>query len=77
MLVLGATGGQGGAVVDALLARAAEVRALMRDPRAGSARRLADRRVEVVAGLRSGPRRSAEVGDLPTHWVASSAESRF
>lgn len=50
MLVLGATGGQGGAVVDALLARAAGVRALVRDPRTGSAQRLADRGVEVVAG---------------------------
>jgi uncharacterized protein YbjT (DUF2867 family) len=50
MLVLGATGGQGGAVIDALLAHAAPVRALVRDPRTGSARRLTDRGVEVVAG---------------------------
>lgn len=50
MLVLGATGGRGGAVVDALLARAAAVRALVRDLRVGSAQRLADRGVEVVAG---------------------------
>jgi uncharacterized protein YbjT (DUF2867 family) len=50
MLVLGATGGQGGAVLDALLARGVQVRALVRDIAAGSARRLADRGVEVVAG---------------------------
>lgn len=50
MLVLGATGGQGGAVLAALLARGARVRALVRDPVAGAARRLADRGVEVVAG---------------------------
>jgi uncharacterized protein YbjT (DUF2867 family) len=46
MLVLGATGGQGGAVLDALLTRGAQVR----DIAAGSARRLADRGVVVVAG---------------------------
>jgi uncharacterized protein YbjT (DUF2867 family) len=50
VLVLGATGGQGGAVLDALLARDAQVRALVRDTVAGSAGRLADRGVEVVAG---------------------------
>ncbi|MBV9312697.1 MAG: NmrA/HSCARG family protein [Pseudonocardia sp.] len=50
ILVLGATGGQGGAVVDALLARAAKVRALVRDPRTGSAQRLANHGLEVVAG---------------------------
>jgi uncharacterized protein YbjT (DUF2867 family) len=50
VLVLGATGGQGGAVLDALLARDAQVRALVRDTAAGSAGRLADRGVEVVAG---------------------------
>jgi len=50
VLVLGATGGQGGAVSAALLARGARIRALVRDPADGSARRLADRGVEVVAG---------------------------
>ena len=50
ILVLAATGGQGGAVTDALLARGAPVRALVRDPRQDSARRLAERGVEVVAG---------------------------
>jgi uncharacterized protein YbjT (DUF2867 family) len=50
MLVLGATGGQGGAVLDALLARGVQVRGLVRDTAAGSARGLADRGVEVVAG---------------------------
>jgi uncharacterized protein YbjT (DUF2867 family) len=50
MLVLGATGGQGGAVLDALLTRGVQVRALVRDTAAGSARRLADRGVEVATG---------------------------
>jgi uncharacterized protein YbjT (DUF2867 family) len=50
VLVLGATGGQGGAVVDALLARGRKVRALLRDPASRSARRLAEQDVEVVAG---------------------------
>lgn len=50
MLVLGGTGGQGGAVVDALLARGATARALVRDPAKDSARRLQARGVEVVSG---------------------------
>ncbi len=50
VLVLGATGGQGGAVVDALLARGAAARAAVRDPGSSSARALADRGVDVVAG---------------------------
>jgi uncharacterized protein YbjT (DUF2867 family) len=49
-LVLGATGGQGGAVVGALLARGKRVRALVRDPAATSAKRLTHQGVEVVAG---------------------------
>ncbi len=48
--MLGATGGQGGAVVDALLAREVPVRGLVRDPASSSARRLAARGVEVVPG---------------------------
>ena len=50
VLVLGATGGQGGAVVDALLAHEAAVRAFVRDPASASARRLQARGVEVVPG---------------------------
>ncbi|NEA46006.1 NmrA/HSCARG family protein [Streptomyces sp. SID10815] len=50
ILVLAATGGQGGAVTDALLERGAPVRALVRDPDDGRARELAGRGVEVVAG---------------------------
>ncbi|SCL21226.1 Uncharacterized conserved protein YbjT, contains NAD(P)-binding and DUF2867 domains [Micromonospora pallida] len=50
ILVLGATGGQGSAVTEGLLGRGARVRALVRDPERPSARRLADRGVEVVAG---------------------------
>ncbi|MEV6836953.1 NmrA/HSCARG family protein [Streptomyces sp. NPDC051133] len=50
ILVLAATGGQGGAVTDALLARRARVRALVRDPGRPAARELAERGVEVVAG---------------------------
>jgi uncharacterized protein YbjT (DUF2867 family) len=41
ILVLGATGGQGGAVTDALLERGAPVRALVRDPASSRAHRLA------------------------------------
>ncbi|GGZ06429.1 NmrA/HSCARG family protein [Streptomyces olivaceoviridis] len=50
VLVLAATGGQGGAVTDALLGRRARVRALVRDPGRRSARELSARGVEVVAG---------------------------
>jgi len=48
--VLGATEGQGGAVVDALLARGRRVRALLQAPASRSARRLAEQDVDVVAG---------------------------
>ncbi|MFD7872836.1 NmrA/HSCARG family protein [Streptomyces sp. NPDC059766] len=56
ILVLAATGGQGGAVTDALLARGARIRALVRDPGRDAARRLAGRGAEVVAGSLSDPR---------------------
>jgi uncharacterized protein YbjT (DUF2867 family) len=49
-LVLGATGGQGGAVADALLARGARVRALVRRPDEPSVRRLTQRGVQAVVG---------------------------
>jgi uncharacterized protein YbjT (DUF2867 family) len=55
MLVLAATGGQGGAVSDALLTRGAAVRALVRDPQRGPAQRLAKRGVDVVAGSLDDP----------------------
>ncbi|MEV6926148.1 NmrA/HSCARG family protein [Dactylosporangium sp. NPDC051485] len=48
--VVGATGKQGGSVVDALLERGARVRALVRDPGAPAAQHLADRGVELTAG---------------------------
>ncbi|MGW5306293.1 NmrA/HSCARG family protein [Streptomyces griseoluteus] len=47
--VLGATGQQGGAVVDALLDHTARVRALVRNPRSDRAQALAARGVELVA----------------------------
>ena len=47
--VFGATGQQGGAVVDALLNRGAAVRALVRNPRSDRARTLAARGVELVS----------------------------
>ena len=51
VLVTGATGNQGGAVVDALLDTGAwTVRALTRDPAGRAARALAERGVEVAAG---------------------------
>jgi uncharacterized protein YbjT (DUF2867 family) len=50
ILVLGATGGQGGAVVDALIARGARVRAMVRRPGERSAVALIARGGEVVAG---------------------------
>lgn len=55
VLVVGATGTQGGAVVDALLADGRTVRGLTRDATSEAARRLADRGVEVVAGDLSDP----------------------
>lgn len=48
--VVGATGQQGGAVTDALLARGARVRALVRDPGAARAVSLAERGVELAPG---------------------------
>jgi uncharacterized protein YbjT (DUF2867 family) len=47
---LGATGGQGGAVVDALLPRGVRVRALVRRPDDSSVARLTERGVEAVVG---------------------------
>lgn len=53
--VLGATGGQGGAVVDALLDAGRSVRAVVRSPESSRAQALADRGVELaVADLMSG-----------------------
>ncbi|MFF3906335.1 NmrA/HSCARG family protein [Streptomyces sp. NPDC001848] len=50
ILVLAATGGQGRAVTEALLARGAGVRALVRDPARSAARELADQGAEIVVG---------------------------
>jgi len=50
VLVTGATGRQGGAAVDALLASGHQLRALVRDPATEAARALAARGVELVAG---------------------------
>ncbi|MFJ9682703.1 NmrA/HSCARG family protein [Streptomyces sp. NPDC101194] len=55
VLVLAATGGQGRAVTDALLARGTRIRALVRDPSRSAARQLAEKGVEVVAGSLSDP----------------------
>ena len=55
ILVLGATGGQGGAVADALLARDTRVRAMVRRPDQPAVRRLAERGVEVVVGSLDDP----------------------
>jgi uncharacterized protein YbjT (DUF2867 family) len=48
--VIGATGKQGGAVVDALLDQGLEVRALVRDPGTAAAQALEDRGVALVKG---------------------------
>ncbi|MET4783483.1 NmrA/HSCARG family protein [Glaciihabitans sp. UYNi722] len=48
--VIGATGQQGGAVVDALLDRGANVRAIVRDPESDRSRALAARGVSLVHG---------------------------
>lgn len=50
ILVLGATGGQGGAVVDALVAEGAAPRALVRSPDSARAQRLAQSGVELIVG---------------------------
>jgi uncharacterized protein YbjT (DUF2867 family) len=50
ILVTGATGHQGGAVVQALLKRRQRVRALTRNPASQAGKRLQDQGVEVVAG---------------------------
>ncbi|WP_328354847.1 NmrA family NAD(P)-binding protein [Mycobacterium sp. NBC_00419] len=50
ILVTGATGAQGGAVVDALLDAGADVRALVRNPQSATAAQLAERGVDLVRG---------------------------
>ncbi|MGN9813435.1 NmrA/HSCARG family protein [Micromonospora sp. BQ11] len=50
ILVLGATGGQGGAVVQALRGRGVTIRALVRRPAAPRAQALAENGVQLVAG---------------------------
>ncbi|WP_406110670.1 NmrA/HSCARG family protein [Streptomyces sp. NBC_01003] len=50
VLVLGSTGGQGSAVVSAMLSRGVAVRGLVRNLQSASAQRLAARDVEVVGG---------------------------
>lgn len=50
VLVLGATGGQGGAVAAALLRAGRPVRALVRDPASSSARKLAASGADLAAG---------------------------
>ncbi|MEU2228355.1 NmrA/HSCARG family protein [Streptomyces sp. NPDC012751] len=55
VLVLAATGGQGGAVTDALLDRQVPIRAMVRDPGRRAARELAAQGVEVVPGSLSDP----------------------
>lgn len=64
ILVTGATGMQGGATVDALLASGFSVRALARDPQSRAARALAERRVAVHQGSFDDPAslRSAMAG---------------
>ena len=53
--VFGATGNQGGAVVDALLSEGADVRALVRDAASEGARRLAERGVEIAVADATDP----------------------
>lgn len=50
VVVVGATGGQGGAVLDALLDAGRPVRAVVRDPSSGRASKLADRGVALATG---------------------------
>jgi uncharacterized protein YbjT (DUF2867 family) len=50
VLVLGATGGQGGAVTAALTRAGRPVRALVRDPQSSSARKLGEAGTQLVAG---------------------------
>lgn len=50
ILILGATGQQGGAVARALRARSRPVRAMVRNPASAAAKALSDRGVEVVRG---------------------------
>jgi uncharacterized protein YbjT (DUF2867 family) len=50
VLVLGATGGQGGAVASALLSAGRPVRALVRDPGSDRARKLGETGAELAAG---------------------------
>ena len=50
VLVTGATGKQGGAVVEALLTRGHQVRALTRNPASSAAKRLREQGVEIAVG---------------------------
>ncbi|MDX3224328.1 NmrA/HSCARG family protein [Streptomyces sp. ME19-01-6] len=65
--VLGATGGQGGVVTQALLASGQGVRAVVRDPAQPRARRLAEQGVDVVPGNLS------DATSLTAAFVGSSA----
>jgi uncharacterized protein YbjT (DUF2867 family) len=60
ILITGATGAQGGAVVDALVDAGADVRALVRNPDSPAASRLADRGVNLVLGDFDDPASLAE-----------------
>lgn len=66
--VFAATGSQGGAVADALLAQGATVRALVRDTTSNKAKALADRGVELTR---------IDVGDSPTLAAALSGVQAF
>jgi uncharacterized protein YbjT (DUF2867 family) len=55
VLVLGATGGQGGAVVAALIRAGRPVRALVRNPAAPAARRLATAGAQLATGEFTNP----------------------
>lgn len=82
ILVLGATGAQGGATVTALLARGRAVRALTRKPDGPAAQALAARGVEVVAGdmddadsLRAALRGCAGVFSVQNIWEKGNDEA--
>jgi uncharacterized protein YbjT (DUF2867 family) len=77
ILVAGATGNQGGAVVDALLDQPDRwrVRALTRDPSGAPARALADRGVEIVPGD-MGDAKSLEPALAGAHGVFGVQNSR-
>jgi nucleoside-diphosphate-sugar epimerase len=75
VVVMGATGQQGGATARHLLAEGYSVRAVVRDPRSPGSQRLANIGVELVVGDRTTANRFERPCAVPTEFSAFSRRS--